>query len=174
MLCDHGTLVAVYCDGWVVIWLLWVFKDVVQVCHPSFKYGAKITGNEGPADSCERNREASHEHTYPTNTTNPHRGQLDAVISRNHARRPFLFLNSHDPSGLKVINHIPNYLGKMGPPSHGGLCPMETNKIRFNSWKIMERVDLLVELHIHFWVNIFYEKQKPANLHGMFNVLFSS
>lgn len=57
MLSDHRTLVAVHRDGGVVVGLFGVFEDVVQVSHPSFKHSAKVTGDEGPADSWERNTE---------------------------------------------------------------------------------------------------------------------
>lgn len=55
MLSDHGALITVHCDGWVVVWLFWVLENVIQVCYTSFKDSAKITRNEGPSNCCEEN-----------------------------------------------------------------------------------------------------------------------
>lgn len=52
---DHGALVAVHRDGRVVVGLFRVFENVIQVSHPAFKHSAKVAGDEGPADSWERN-----------------------------------------------------------------------------------------------------------------------
>lgn len=101
---DHRTLVTVHCDGWVVVRLLWVFENVIQVSHPSFKHSAKVAGDEGPADSWERNttnkkwmKKSGWSHT-PHTIARPATGYKSSREMMPGGK--FLFTNSHDPSGL--------------------------------------------------------------------------
>lgn len=53
---DHGALVTVQRDEVVVEGLLGVLEHVVELCGPSFKDAAEVTGNQSPADRWSRKR----------------------------------------------------------------------------------------------------------------------
>lgn len=56
MLGDHGALIAVQGDAGVVEGLLGVLEDVVEFSDPSLEHRAEVTGNQRPADRCEKTK----------------------------------------------------------------------------------------------------------------------
>lgn len=67
MLGDHGALVAVQRDKVVVEGLLGVLEHVVELCGPSFKDAAEVTGYQSPANcwSGKRKKITSVKTTHP-------------------------------------------------------------------------------------------------------------